>query len=130
MHNDRRDGLGLIPMLVLAAIGWDAQAKGRNPFIAIIKAIVLFWVVIIVLALFAIKNQKPEESSAPAVASLPNAAVVPRQEPEPRLPDVQQTDQLWILVTDADVTERPSEGMTPIARVHSGRSIHVLGTVT
>jgi hypothetical protein len=116
--------------LLLAAIGWNAHAKGRNPFVAIIKAIVLCWIAIIVFVFIFMATHNRQSDSTPALAAVPNTAPVPERVPEPPLPIVQPADQEWILVSDADVTERQIAGITPIARVHAGRPIHVLGTVT
>jgi hypothetical protein len=117
-------------MLLLAAIGWNAQAKGRNPFVAIIKAIILWWIAIIVFVFIFTATHNRQSDSTPALAAVPNTAPVPERGPEPPIPTVQPADQEWILVSDAYVTERPIGGIAPIARVHAGRPIHVLGTVT
>jgi hypothetical protein len=124
--------VGFILLLILAAIVYGASQKGKNPFLAVLKAIGLFFAVPILLVLTLVvlayrpnaPATSPLTSETPAIFASP-VAVLPEDSPTviPSAPAA-RVDRLGRVLSDATVLDATG---AVIGIVHEGRLVHIIG---
>ena len=131
--------LGLIPLLILAAIGYSAMQKGKNPFTAILKAIIypILAIGALLIVHFAYLSSR-DASTTPSSSSsttesdwrrrwdTPGLAVSgPISTPVPRMDPtiVKSVDHLGRVLYDAAVTDSSD---VLIATIHRDRPVHII----
>jgi hypothetical protein len=124
--------VGFFLLLILAAITYGASQKGKNPFLAVLKAIGLFFAVPILLVLTLVvlayrpdaPATSPLTSETPATFASP-VALLPEDSPTaiPSAPAA-RVDRLGRVLNDAAIVDATG---TVIGMVHEGRPVHIIG---